>query len=376
MGEAVGGEKISSKCLPILVHKFYSDRWVTSHVVPRKGIDEWAMKASAFDLEASGLQEFIYKSDGESAMVALKGATVRALRERAGDVKMEESGVGESAQNGVVERAIWEVEPMTRTLCHAVQESHGVKLELTHPVRVWAVECSSQLLNLGQRSLKDNRTAYELRRGKPFRWKLPAFAEAVMLLRVADQRRRMKFEDRWFTGIYLGLVERSNMVLIGTPQGVVKVNCMKALPPAQAKDPELVKSTTVASSTRATWRCRSWWPRSRWRRRLSSRDRCSSAAGERDPERAAPGLHQARHRARQVRYGHTAGCPGCDASRANFRPRAHSMLCRQRIEESMEHDEANGHRLDAARAARADGCGFAAAPRSTGGSAARRVGGS
>ena len=175
-----------------------------------------------------------------------KGAAVRALRERAGDVKVQmvESGVGESAQNGVVERSIWEVESMTRTLCHAAQEFHGVTLELTHPVRVWAVEYASQLLNRSQRSLKDNRTAYELRRGKPFRRKLPAFAEAVMFFRVADQRRRMKFEDRWLTGIYLGLVERSNMVLIGTPQGVVKVNCMKALPPAQAKDPELVKSIT------------------------------------------------------------------------------------------------------------------------------------
>ena len=115
---------------------------------------------------------------------------------------------------------------MTRTLVHAAQEFHYVKLELTHPVRVFAVEYSAQLINRAQRAVKDKRTAYELRKGRPHKRKLPPFADAVMYLRVAA---RQKFEDSWNTGIYLGLVERSNMVLVGTPSGVVKVNCIKRL---------------------------------------------------------------------------------------------------------------------------------------------------
>ena len=91
-------------------------------------------------------------------------------------------------------------------------------------------------------AVKDKRTAYELRKGRPYKRKLPPFAEAVMYLRVAEKRTRQKFEDRWNTGIYLGLVERSNMVLVGTPNGVVKVNSIKRLPMNQAKDPELLKS--------------------------------------------------------------------------------------------------------------------------------------
>ena len=62
-----------------------------------------------------------------------------------------------------------------------------------------------------------------------------------MYLRVAEKRMRQKFEDRWNIGIYLGLVERSNMFLVGTPNGVVKVNCIKRMPMNQAKDPELLK---------------------------------------------------------------------------------------------------------------------------------------
>ena len=135
----------------------------------------------------------------------------------------------------MVERAIWEIESMTRTLVHAAQDFHDVKLELTHPVRIFAVEYSAHLLNRAQRAVKDNRTAYELRKGRPYKRELPPFA-------VAEKRMRQKFEDRWNTGIYLGLVERSNMVLVGTPNGVVKVHCTKRLPMNQAKDPELLKS--------------------------------------------------------------------------------------------------------------------------------------
>ena len=86
--------------------------------------------------------------------------------------------------------------------------NHGRRrLELTHRVRVFAVEYSAQRINRAQRSVKDNRTAYELRKGRPYKRKLPPFAEAVMHLRVAVKRTKQKFEDKRNTGIYLGLVE-------------------------------------------------------------------------------------------------------------------------------------------------------------------------
>ena len=47
MGEEVEDDRMSDRCLPILVHKFYKDRWVTSHVVEHKGADEWATKVAA-----------------------------------------------------------------------------------------------------------------------------------------------------------------------------------------------------------------------------------------------------------------------------------------------------------------------------------------
>ena len=63
-----------------------------------------------------------------------------------------------------------------------------------------------------------------------------------MFLSVSERKIRRKYEDRWQRGIYLGLVERSNMVLVGTVEGVKKVNCIRRLPPMQAKNKVLVLS--------------------------------------------------------------------------------------------------------------------------------------
>ena len=330
---------------------------VTSHVVEHKGADEWATKVAAQYILLSGLKDFVYKSDGERSIVALKHEVVRKLRRDVGPigVQFEESVVGESQGNAVVERAIWEIESMTRTLVHAAQDFHDVKLELTHPVRIFAVEYSAQLLNRAQRAVKDNRTAYELRKGGPYKRKLPPFAEAVMYLRVAEKRMRQKFEDRWNTGIYLGLVERSNMVLVGTPNGVVKVNCIKRLPMNQSKDPELLKSirgypwrltprdvqnepgevpTMVASEPVV--------PEDELPPRLPR---------EREAE-VAPRRVYIRRNVELRKYGFTQGCRGCMAAETGYAPENHSEACRRRIESAMEADDVERARVEANRRVR------------------------
>eukprot|EP00959_Pyramimonas_sp_CCMP1952_P384848 8065815-Pyramimonas_sp.AAC.1 len=85
MGESVEEERMCDRYLLINVHKFSQDRWLTSHVVRRKGVDELAVKVTARDLEQSGLQHFICKSDGENAIRALKTAAVKELRSKCGE---------------------------------------------------------------------------------------------------------------------------------------------------------------------------------------------------------------------------------------------------------------------------------------------------
>ena len=89
MGEKVEDDRMSDRCLPILVHKFYKDRWVTSHVVEHKGADEWVTKVAAQDILLSGLKDFVYKSDGERSIVALKHEVVRKLRRDVGPIGVQ-----------------------------------------------------------------------------------------------------------------------------------------------------------------------------------------------------------------------------------------------------------------------------------------------
>ena len=360
MGEMVEDEKLSSKCLPIIVHKFYQDRWVTAHVVRAKGADEQAVKAGAEDLEQSGLQRFIYKSDGERAIVAYKAAVSRKLREKVGDIRIqpEESGVGESQSNAVVERAIWDIESMARTLVHAAKELHGCDFPLQHSIRVFAIEYAAQLLNRGQKAIKDNRTAYELRKGRPYRRKLPRYSEAVGYLKVAQGRRRMKFEDRWSTGIYLGLVERSNMVIVGTPEGIRKVNCVKRLPDIQSSDRELVLSIKgypwchtegVDNEPGDVPALVATEPI------VAEEDLPPRLPGARAPETIPRNVYLRRD-IELKNYGFTTNCKGCDAARAKAAPRQHSGECRTRIEERMRAGAAEeAIRVETARFARDGG---------------------
>ena len=240
MGEKMETEIMDQTTIPIIVHRFKRDRWITSHPVPRKVRDPWTVKMVSADLEQGGVNEFIYKSDGEPSMKDLKAGAAAKFREVVGDspkITMEESGVGGSQSNGEVERAIWDVQRVVRTLVFAAEGMHDTKTSMDHPLRLWVIEYAGQILSRCQRSTRDGRSAYELRKGKPYRRKLPAFGEPVLYTKVAPNKRRQKFEDRWETGIYVALIERTNEVRTCTPAGCYKVNNVKAAPGVAALRP-------------------------------------------------------------------------------------------------------------------------------------------
>ena len=87
---------------------------------------------------------------------------------------------------------------MARTLVFACEDMHGMKTQPDHPLRVWAIEYAGQLLSRAQKSTRDGRTAWELRKGaRSYNRELPAFGEAIIFLK--EPRRMMKlpkFGDR------------------------------------------------------------------------------------------------------------------------------------------------------------------------------------
>ena len=186
----------------------------------------------AQDIIHAGHGKFIFKSDGEHSLVVVKKAAVSEVRRTGWDVTVtpEESPVGDSQKNGYVERAIWEVQSFTRVLVHKAVELHNAKFHAAHPLVAWNIRYSSQLLNRFQRSGDDGRTAFERRKGRPYRRRLPEFGELVMFLTVADGKHRRKLDERFHAGMYVGLVDRTDEVIVLTKGGYYKANTIRRLP--------------------------------------------------------------------------------------------------------------------------------------------------
>ena len=77
------------------------------------------------------------QSDQERAIGALKHAV---KNERPEDIMMEESPVGESQSNGIIERAIQEVEAQVRTIRLNVEERLNIKIPRDHDSIGWLVK--------------------------------------------------------------------------------------------------------------------------------------------------------------------------------------------------------------------------------------------
>ena len=124
---------------------------------------------------AAGYADFILKSDQENAISDVKRAAVAHARSQGHGftVKYEESPVAQSECNAHVERAIWGVQSKTRTLKAMSEDMHKVKLPTSHPLLIRAIHYASMLVNLFQVGSKDGKTAYERRKGKKYRRKLP-----------------------------------------------------------------------------------------------------------------------------------------------------------------------------------------------------------
>ena len=92
------------KSLPIIGMIDRHDKWVASMMVPQSGLDSYAVGAVVREVELSGYNQLILKSDQGPDILNL----LRAVkRERKEDIRImpEESRVGEHQSNGEVERA-------------------------------------------------------------------------------------------------------------------------------------------------------------------------------------------------------------------------------------------------------------------------------
>jgi hypothetical protein len=178
------------------------------------------VKQLVHDITLLGLKRFVFKSDGEAAILALKAAVAAALPDC--EVVPEEALVGHSQSNGEAEIANRAVSGTTRTMLDALRTNYGRDIPSKHPILKWLVQWSAQCLTRFQVS-SDGKTAWQRERGRPWRRALPEFGESVEYIPIrASGGRQNKLEPHTKPGIFLGLRESNSELMIGTPGGVVR----------------------------------------------------------------------------------------------------------------------------------------------------------
>ena len=174
---------------------------VFAHQVPHKGADDgWIIAQLVSHVKRMGADKTgaILKGDQEPAISSL----INRVREACPNIVEERSKLHDSASNGVVERAIQQVEKLLRVHLLSLENKLCGKIPVDHPVVSWLIQHVSDLINkflVGH----DGRTAYERLRGKPYRGEIVEFGSKV-LCKPPDKLRGGSMRSRWDLAVWVG----------------------------------------------------------------------------------------------------------------------------------------------------------------------------
>ena len=177
------------------------------------------------DLNSAGLQhcKLVFKSDLEPSVVEVQHDVMRKRTEQRLSTSLQNSPVGDSNNNGSVERAIRDLGGVARTLRSALEERLGQPIGLTHPLVPWLICQAANVLNSYQ-VRSNGKTAYKTAIGRDSIIPVCDFGEHVHFRppKIAVQMPR-KLDDTFIPGIWLGQSFRDGANLVGTPDGVFRV---------------------------------------------------------------------------------------------------------------------------------------------------------
>eukprot|EP00971_Amphidinium_carterae_P044432 873851-Amphidinium_carterae.2 len=215
---------------------------VMGELVYRKGgSDTWAVSMLNQFVLTLGHPRVALKSDSEPAIVDLKNRVASSLRGEGLQVHIEHST--DSQEGGLAEHTVKELKAQCRVLACSVQEIHGELIGPRHPILPWLIRHAAGCINRGQLG-HDGRTPHERLKGVPYRRQLPPFSEVV---HARDVTKDSRITMRWFSGLFLGLVPRSNQLYVSESNGhVVPVRTIRRCPPSERKSVEMLKGLVGA----------------------------------------------------------------------------------------------------------------------------------
>ena len=145
------------------------------------------------------------KSDQEPTIKEVVN-DVGKLRAAGGGGKfvIENSPVGASASNGVIERGIQSITGQARVLLDRLEAKWKSKIPYAHPILCYIVEYAASLLNRFEVG-HDGKTSYERCKGKKAKTLGIEFGEAVFWKRKLSGGALGKLTVTWEDGVYLGV---------------------------------------------------------------------------------------------------------------------------------------------------------------------------
>ena len=327
-------EEVQKKHAPVLI---IHDRWsklTYAHVLPYKGVTQGPIGSKCLlnDLKKFGYPKMVMRYDPEPALNSVVEAAKNGFDKQ---LVLEKVPKGVSESKGEIERAVQAIESQSRTLRSALETSYGRKVPDDHPVLTWLVEHASTTYNLFHRSLevKDGKTPYSRHRGREWRVSLPPFGETIEFL-----KRGHKFEQRWHQGVFLGVKDNTTEKIVGNASGVFTVQSIRRKSADDRYDVETLMSVTGVP----------------WDPQASKRDDIllpQIVGGDQQPLAPSVPVEPPKKSTRRLyitkrdldKYGYTAGCVACDATRIGTRGTGvhHTPACRERMERLLQAEEGN-----------------------------------
>ena len=141
---------------------------------------------------------------------------------------VEEAPKKSSGSNGVVERAVQEVEGSIRAGFLALQHRIGRRIDARERLVAFLPEYTVYLMNR-LKAGEDGKTVYERVRGKQGSVVGVEFGEKV-LYKIQAGGKLQKINQRGEHGIFVGVRRRSNELLISRPDGIKAVRSIRRIP--------------------------------------------------------------------------------------------------------------------------------------------------
>ena len=206
---------------PILVIKARVSGGVWALPVTRKGpyLNNIVQRVNNI-ITSVGCPKIVIKADQEPAMISLQKEIRKELWNEVieitnkvkdtrkgesddnpgGVVILENSPVGESQSNGIVEHAIQEVQYQIRKMKMQIEQNMASKLSNDSPIWPWLIQYAAQVIHTFKVHKEDKRTSRQRIRANPSLPEIPKFGEHIYF-KPAKTVSIPKDEARWRSGM-------------------------------------------------------------------------------------------------------------------------------------------------------------------------------